>query len=71
LCKPYRAVLGWNGKSDWIILDCKCKMKNLKWYISLRLYGQEPVHSRTERLGEYTKHWIRWNTAGLSCVMAC
>ncbi len=33
---------------------------------ALRLYEREPVQSRIERLGEYTKHWVRWTTAGLT-----
>ncbi len=33
---------------------------------ALRLYEREPVQSRIERLGEYTKHWVRWTTARIS-----
>jgi len=32
---------------------------------ALRLYEQEPVQTRLERLGEYTKRWVRWTTSGL------
>ena len=32
---------------------------------ALRLYEQEPLESRDRRLEEYTKHWLRWTTAGL------
>lgn len=27
---------------------------------ALRLYEQKPVQTRLERLGEYTKRWVRW-----------
>lgn len=32
---------------------------------ALRLYEQEMVQTRFERLGEYTKRWLRWTTYGL------
>ncbi len=31
---------------------------------ALRLYEQEPLHNRTERLGAYWLRWTRWATAG-------
>ena len=33
---------------------------------ALRLYEQEPVQTRLERLGEYTKRWVRWTTSLLN-----
>jgi hypothetical protein len=35
---------------------------------ALRLYEQEPVQTRLERLGEYTKRWVRWTTCGLQSL---
>ena len=35
---------------------------------ALRLYEQEPVQTRLERLGEYTKRWVRWTTSGLQSL---
>lgn len=32
---------------------------------ALRLYEQKPVQTRLERLGEYTKRWVRWATSGI------
>jgi len=33
---------------------------------ALRLYEQGPVNKRKDRLEEYTRHWMRWTTAGLT-----
>ena len=33
---------------------------------ALRLYEQEHVQTRLERLGGYTKRWRRWSRSGLS-----
>ena len=44
--------------------------KTIDKFISkaLRLYEQEPVQVRLERLGEYTKRWVRWTTSGLQSL---
>ncbi|MBF8277456.1 MAG: putative reverse transcriptase [Candidatus Brocadiaceae bacterium] len=44
--------------------------KTLDNFISkaLRLYEQEPVQTRLERLGEYAKRWVRWTTSGLQSL---
>ena len=44
--------------------------KTIDKFISkaLRLYEQEPVQTRLERLGEYTKRWMRWTTSGLQSL---
>jgi hypothetical protein len=31
---------------------------------ALRLYEQEPPHTRMRRLGEYIQHWFKWLNAG-------
>jgi hypothetical protein len=35
---------------------------------ALRLYEQWPVQTRRERLGGYTKRWMRWTTSGLLAI---
>ena len=35
---------------------------------ALRLYEQGPVQTRLERLGGYTKRWVRWTTSGFQSL---
>lgn len=58
--------LGYHYSLDGLRLAGKTRDK----FISKDLlhYEQEPVQTRLERLGEYTKRWVCWTTAGLHAI---